>query len=230
MTAIRHSLPSLVSFTTLACGVTSVALSIEGRLAPAGALILLGYLLDAVDGEIARRLDRTSEFGVQLDSLVDVVHFGGATAVLLAQHLRPGSWGGWPAWILALIFMIASCFRLARFNLSAAEHTKHTTTGLTISTGGAYLTLAVLADLAFQGALFSDVFFGLLVLAISALMASRIPFPELQALLRYRWAGVATMAAGALAALWLTPQFVWWGLTTTYIAVGVLKAGARRIR
>jgi phosphatidylserine synthase len=126
--------------------------------------------------------------------------------------------------------MIASCFRLARFNLSASEHTKQTTTGLTISTGGAYLTLAVLADLAFQGALFSDVFFGVLVLAISALMVSRIPFPELQALLRYRWAGLATMAAGALAALWLTPQFVWWGLTTTYIAVGVLRAGARRIR
>jgi phosphatidylserine synthase len=119
---------------------------------------------------------------------------------------------------------------LARFNLTAHEHRKQTTTGLTISTGGAYLTLAVLADLAFDGDLFPDLFFIPLALVISALMASRIPFPELQALLRYRWAGAAAMVAGAIAALWLTPQFVWWGLTTTYIAVGVLRAGARRIR
>ena len=230
MASIRRSLPSLISFTTLACGVTSAALSIEGRLVPAGALILLGYLLDAVDGEVARRLNHTSEFGIQLDSLVDVVHFGGATAILLTQHLRAERLGGWPAWMMAVVFMIAGAYRLARFNLTAGQHGKHSTTGLTISTAGAYLTLAVLADLAFQGELFPDVFFYPLALVISALMVSRIPFPELQALLRYRWAGAATMLAGALAALWLTPQFVWWGLTTTYIAVGVLRAGARRLR
>lgn len=230
MTTYRLSLPDLVSFTTLACGVTSVALSIEGRLVPAGALILLGYLLDAVDGEMARRLNRASEFGIHLDSLVDVVHFGGAVSVLFTQHLRHSALGGWPAWLLALLYMIAACYRLARFNLTAGQHSKLTTTGLTISTGGAYLTLAVLADLAFHDQIFPDAFFIPLVLGISVLMASRIPFPELQALLRYRWAGAATMVAGALAALWLTPQFVWWGLTTTYIAMGVLRAGARRFR
>jgi CDP-diacylglycerol--serine O-phosphatidyltransferase len=230
MTDARRSLPSLVSFTTLACGVTSAALSIEGRLAPAGALVLAGYLLDAVDGEIARRLNWTSEFGIQLDSLVDVLHFGGATAILLSQHLRAEGLGGWPAWILALVFLIAGAYRLARFNLTAGQHLKHSTTGLTISTGGAYLTLAVLADIGFGGELFPEWLFYPLTLAISALMVSRIPFPELQALLRYRWASAGAVAAGAVAALWLTPQFVWWGLTTTYIAAGVLRAGARRIR
>ncbi len=156
---LRRSLPNLVSFTTLTCGVSSVALSIEGRLVPAGALILLGYLLDALDGELARRLDRTSDFGIHLDSLVDVVHFGGGVSVLLTQHLRRGPLGGWPAWILALLYMIAACFRLARFNLTAGRRGKlPTTTGLTISTGGAYLALAVLADLAFQDQLFPDLF------------------------------------------------------------------------
>src|SRR3989304_1967401 len=130
MANIRRSLPSLISFTTLSCGVTSAALSIEGRLAPAGALILAGYLLDAVDGEVARRLKHTSEFGIQLDSLVDIVHFGGATAILLSQHLRAEGLGGWPAWVLALTFMIAGAYRLARVNLTAGHHGEPTPTRL----------------------------------------------------------------------------------------------------
>ena len=87
MSALRQYIPNLITFTTLICGMSSIALAIEGNINLAGVLILAGNLLDGFDGGIARRLDVSSEFGTQLDSLVDIIIFGGAGSVLVWQHL-----------------------------------------------------------------------------------------------------------------------------------------------
>ncbi|TFH36535.1 MAG: CDP-diacylglycerol--serine O-phosphatidyltransferase, partial [Anaerolineales bacterium] len=72
MENIRKSLPSIVTFISLCLGMTSIALSIEGHIGMAATFILASYLLDLVDGALARRLDVCSDFGVQLDSLTDM--------------------------------------------------------------------------------------------------------------------------------------------------------------
>lgn len=226
----KPRLADLISYTTLGAAVASIALSIEGDTRLAGVLIMVGYLLDGIDGEVARRLGGISEFGTQLDSLIDVVHFGAANSVLISQHLNSGPLSSWTVWVGLGGYMFAASFRLARFNLSTSSNNKQETLGLTISTGGALLTLAILADLAFQSQLIADWMFLPLLAVVSLLMISRIPFPDLRGLPRYWAAAAATFAAGALAAFWL--QHIEIGLLlvwTVYLLFGTVRAGLRAL-
>ena len=230
MNALRQYVPNLITFTALVWGMSSIALAIEGHLDLAGVLILAGHILDAIDGEVARRLDVSSAFGAQLDSLADIIIFGSASSVLVWQHLSETSLIRWPYWISGVIFVIASAYRLARFNLYTDETKQIETLGLTTSTSGAFIALAVLADRAFENHLFPDWIFPLLLFIISLLMVSRIRFPELHVILRRRRMSLAILSISLIAAYWLTPQLVWFGLTTGYISFGVLRAGFRQIQ
>ncbi|MGB2894720.1 MAG: CDP-alcohol phosphatidyltransferase family protein [Anaerolineales bacterium] len=229
MNALRQYLPNLITFATLTCGMSSIALAIEGHLNLAGVLILAGHLLDSIDGGVARRLDVSSEFGQQLDSLVDIIIFGGAGSVLVWQHLAETPLIRWPYWISGVVFVIACAYRLARFNLHTDETKQMESLGLTTSTSGAFLALAVLADRAFSHSLFPNWIFPLLLVIVSLLMVSRIHFPELHVILRRRRVTIAILSTSVVAAYWLTPQLVWFGLTTGYISFGVLRAGFRQI-
>ena len=229
MNTLKQYAPNLITFTTLACGMSSIALAIEGHLNLAGVLILAGYLLDSVDGGIARRLGVSSEFGTQLDSLVDIIIFGGAGSVLVWQHLAETPLIRWPYWIFGVMFVLASAYRLARFKLYTDENKQTESLGLTTSTSGAFLALAVLADRAFNHLLFPDWIFPLLLFIVSLLMVSRIHFPELHVILSRRRMSIAILSTSVVAAYWLTPQLVWFGLTTGYISFGVLRAGFRQI-
>lgn len=229
MNALRQYVPNLITFTTLVCGMSSIALAIEGHLNLAGVLILAGYLLDAIDGGVARRLDVSSAFGTQLDSLVDIIIFGGAGSVLVWQHLSETPLIRWPYWIFGVMFVLASAYRLARFNIYTDETKQTESLGLTSSTSGAFITLAVLADRAFNHHLFPDWIFPLLLFIVSLLMVSRIRFPELHVIMSRRRMSIAILSTSIVAAYWLTPQLVWFGLTTGYISFGVLRAGFRQI-
>ena len=226
---MRRRIPSLVTFTSLLCGMTAIGLAIEGQLGIAGALLLAGYLLDAVDGELARRIGAMSEFGLQLDSIVDIVIFGAGGAVLVTQHVRGTPVGGIPIWIMATIYVVAGAYRLARYNLMAGKSKPSETYGLTISTSGAFVTLSVLADRSHAGPHAPPWAF-LIVLAIaSGLMVSRVRFPELRTVLRnWRVSAIALGVAGAVA-IWLHPQVVWWGVTTGYISFGLVRALIRQL-
>jgi CDP-diacylglycerol--serine O-phosphatidyltransferase len=174
-------------------------------------------------------LDVSSAFGTQLDSLVDIIIFGGAGSVLVWQHLSETSLIRWPYWIFGVFFVLACAYRLARFNLYTDDTKQMESLGLTASTSGAFIALAVLADRAFEHHLFPDWIFPLLLVIIALLMVSRIRFPELHVILRRRRMSLAILSTSLIAAYWLTPQLVWFGLTTGYISFGVLRAGFRQI-
>ncbi len=229
MNTFRQYIPNLITFTTLICGMSSIALAIEGQLNLAGVLILAGNLLDGFDGGVARQLDVSSEFGTQLDSLVDIIIFGGAGSVLVWQHLSETPLMRWPYWVSGVIFVLACAYRLARFNLYTDETKQKESLGLTSSLSGGFLALAVLADRAFAHHLFPDWIFPLLLIIVSLLMVSRIRFPELHVILRRRRMSFAILGTSLIAAYWLTPQLVWFGITTGYISFGVLRAGFRQI-
>lgn len=223
-------LADLISFTTLGAAVASMALSIEGNLRLAGALILVGYVLDAADGQAARRLGGSSQFGIQLDSLIDVIHFGAAGSILVSQHLQSSALPRWLIWLFLAGYLFSASFRLARFNLTAASSSKLETIGLTISTGGAFLTMAVLADLAYQPDLLPDWAF-LVLLAITALlMASRIPFLDFRGLPQHRIAFVVTSLAGILVTIWQRIELGLLLVWSTYLAFGVVRAVLRALR
>jgi CDP-diacylglycerol---serine O-phosphatidyltransferase len=111
-----YILPSLFTLGNLACGFASIIFSIEGDFTKAAWLILIAGVFDLFDGRIARMTNTTSQFGVEFDSLADIVASGVAPAIMiynLALYTRP-TWG----LIISLMFVVAGALRLARFNSS----------------------------------------------------------------------------------------------------------------
>jgi CDP-diacylglycerol--serine O-phosphatidyltransferase len=112
-------LPSLFTMGNMWCGYASVVYSLRGEYEVAAPLIGIAYLLDALDGRIARMTGSESDFGVQLDSLADVISFGIAPAVMsYAWGLAPlAKWG----WAAGFMFVACAALRLARFNVQSAS-------------------------------------------------------------------------------------------------------------
>jgi CDP-diacylglycerol--serine O-phosphatidyltransferase len=111
------------------CGYACVLYAMRGHLDVAAPLIGIAMVLDMLDGRIARMTGTTSEFGVQFDSLADVISFGIAPAVLAF------SWGlselGRLGWAAGFLYVSAAAMRLARFNIqSAALHDKRYFVGM----------------------------------------------------------------------------------------------------
>lgn len=107
--------PNLITLLALCLGLTAIRLAYENRLELAIYAILFAAVLDGVDGRIARLLKGTSRFGAELDSLADFVNFGVAPALVIYSFAldKLGGLG----WVVALVYAIASCLRLARFNV-----------------------------------------------------------------------------------------------------------------
>jgi len=108
-------LPSLFTVANLFCGYASVIHATRGDFDTAALLIGFAMVLDTLDGFFARLTHSSTDFGVQLDSLADVVSFGMAPAVLAF------TWGLWPlrrlGWAVGFIYVAAAAMRLARFNI-----------------------------------------------------------------------------------------------------------------
>jgi CDP-diacylglycerol---serine O-phosphatidyltransferase len=108
-------LPSLFTLANLFCGWSCVVYAMRGELETAAPFIGVALVLDMLDGRIARMTGTTSEFGLQLDSLADLVSFGLAPAVLAyAWGLAPLGRLGWAA---GFLFLTGAALRLARFNI-----------------------------------------------------------------------------------------------------------------
>lgn len=116
---LRMVVPNLITALAVCAGLSGIRLAFEHRFELAVAMVLIAALLDAVDGRIARMLKATSKFGAEMDSLADTVNFGVAPALVLYAYLleRAGAFG----WIAALLFAIACCLRLARFNVMLTD-------------------------------------------------------------------------------------------------------------
>lgn len=118
-----YIIPSLFTVSNIFCGFTSVSSSIKGNYELAGLLIGIAMVLDTLDGRIARMTKTASEFGLQLDSLADVITFGFAPAVLCYQWAfyqferhsvdRAG-------WLACFLFLVCAASRLARFNVQTS--------------------------------------------------------------------------------------------------------------
>jgi len=128
-----YLVPSAFTIGNILCGFYAVVSSVKGYQALSGQspeaghffdnaalAICWAWLLDGLDGRIARMTGATSDFGVELDSVADVVSFGVAPAVL-AYSWGYGSTPGLErlAWGVSFFFLICGAMRLARFNVQA---------------------------------------------------------------------------------------------------------------
>jgi CDP-diacylglycerol---serine O-phosphatidyltransferase len=104
-------LPSLFTVANLFCGWACVVYAMRGQFETAAPFIGFAIVLDMLDGRIARMTGSSSQFGVEFDSLADLISFGMAPAALTFQ------WGLAPLGRLGPLYLTAAAVRLARFNI-----------------------------------------------------------------------------------------------------------------
>jgi CDP-diacylglycerol--serine O-phosphatidyltransferase len=113
-----YLLPGLLTVGNLFCGYACVVHAMRGEYETAAPFIGFAIVLDMLDGRIARMTGTASDFGVEFDSLADVISFGIAPAILSF------AWGlsslGRLGWAAGFVFVTAAAMRLARFNIQAA--------------------------------------------------------------------------------------------------------------
>lgn len=227
----RYLVPNGITFISLTCGIVSILLSASSILWWAGLLILASYILDLFDGYAARKLQANSEFGLQLDSLVDMVSLGVAPTAIAFVHMRNEEVNPFFVWPTVVFFALAGAFRLARFNLlPTKESGSKDSAGLTISTGGATLALAVLSDLVTPEQYFPDPAMLPLVIAVGLLMVSTIPFPSFFWVFSNRRKNLLLISLFGLS-IWFTPFFnAWFFWTNAYLGISLARAGYKSWR
>ncbi|MDC5697396.1 CDP-diacylglycerol--serine O-phosphatidyltransferase [Intrasporangium calvum] len=109
-------LPSLFTLGNMVCGFSAVLMAFQDRFGVAAVLIAVSIVLDILDGAVARAVGAITPFGLQFDSLADLVSFGIAPAVLVYTWALP-SYPQW-AWAGAMFWLACAAYRLARFNVT----------------------------------------------------------------------------------------------------------------
>ena len=213
------------------CGYLCVVYTMRGDYQTAAPFIGFAMVLDMLDGRIARMTGTTSAFGVEFDSIADIISFGIAPAMLsLAWGLQPlGRLGA----AVGFIFVAAAAMRLARFNIqSAAGGDKRFFVGLPSPTAAAVPAATVFAYPAgisdYRGALAAV----LLVLVPAVLMVSTIRFRSFKTidLQTRRPYTVLIFIAAAIALITTHPRFVLLALAYTYVVSAFVEMAVTRFR
>ncbi len=136
-----YLLPSLLTLANMFCGYACVVYTMRGDYETAAPFIGFAIVLDMLDGRIARLTGTTSEFGLEFDSLADIISFGMAPAMLVfSWGLHPlGRWG----WAAGFVFVTAAALRLARFNIQSAKEDKRYFVGMPSPAAAAVLASTV---------------------------------------------------------------------------------------
>jgi CDP-diacylglycerol--serine O-phosphatidyltransferase len=123
-----YQLPSMFTLANMLSGYASNVYSMRGELEKAAPLIGLAIIVDMLDGRVARMTGTSSQFGIEFDSLADVISFGVAPAIMAFQWgLQPLGRLGWAA---GFIFVAGAAIRLARFNIQTGSVDKKYFVGL----------------------------------------------------------------------------------------------------
>ncbi len=215
-------LPSLLTVGNIFAGYASIIAAGRGDFTRAAVLLILAAVLDNLDGRVARLTGTSTEFGVQFDSLADVISFGIAPAFLITQ------WGMVPlgrlGWVASFLFLVAGAMRLARFNIQAPTD-RSFFVGLPIPAAAMVVATLVfyrpepVTDPALSVAVL------LLVLTLGGLMVSRLRYRSFKGL-DTRSARQSFLTVGVLALLLaliaVNPQVVLLAVAILYMLSGLL--------
>jgi len=173
-------LPSAFTAGNILCGFYSVVSAIRGDLHLACWLIVVAGVLDFIDGKVALFSHTESRFGVELDSLADVVSFGVAPGVIMYQFFLKNH-GDW-AWLVSFLFVLCCALRLARFNVETKGAKKSVFKGLpTPMAAAAVISFVPFSSTTHFQVLFYDVnynrFLVLMLLTLAGLMVSNVEYP-----------------------------------------------------
>lgn len=227
-----YILPNLVTSLGLFCGFFSVISTIKEAYLPAAIAILVALVFDALDGRVARLTKTSSQFGVEYDSLSDVIAFGVAPGVLAYRWaLEP--WGVW-GWLAASLYVICGALRLARFNVQVDTADKKNFVGLPIPAAAAVIATTILMYffLGGEGATNKHITLLLLIYALAALMVSSIPYYSFKDVHLYQRQPFWTLLL-SIVAIQLTiaePQIMLFSVFSLYAISGPVRMLIRLVR
>jgi CDP-diacylglycerol--serine O-phosphatidyltransferase len=170
-----YILPSLFTTANLFAGFYAIVQAMNGSFEFAPLAIFIAMILDALDGRIARLTHTESDFGAQYDSLVDMVSFGLAPALVMYEWALSGM--GKLGWLAAFIYTAGAGLRLARFNTQVGLHDKRYFRGLP-SPAAAALVVGFVWVLYTNGVPGRDISIAALIITVMAgvLMVSNIRY------------------------------------------------------
>ncbi len=170
--------PDIVTLLNAFFGSCSIFSSYMGNFDAASRFILLAFIADGLDGWMARLKDKSTDFGLNLDSLSDCISFGVAPALLIwGSNLAPQNLA---VMIASIALILCGVLRLARFNVLAGKTGGRIFVGLPIPTIGLLFATLWLSKINIPGILVV-----ILAYLTALLMISTIPYPNFKVLINY---------------------------------------------
>jgi CDP-diacylglycerol---serine O-phosphatidyltransferase len=225
-------MPSAFTLGNLFFGFWAIVSAFNGNFRWAGWFIVFAGILDMLDGRVARLSGTGTRFGAELDSLVDVISFGVAPALLM--YFLDFSNAGRFAWILCYIYVVAVALRLARFNvLSAGKPPSAWFTGLPSPSAGMTLavyypfsqtnwyqeSIAYYLDLQHEGLV-------VLMLLLAVLMVSNVKYPKFPPIGIRSRKGIFGLTVHMIILIGglFAPEYFLFPLGLFYVAFGIVRA------
>ena len=219
-----YLLPNLITTGSLFAGFYAIVASIDGRFYAAAVAILVSLVLDGLDGRIARITKSTSGFGVQYDSLADLVSFGVAPGILVyLWALKPYHQFGWVA---AFLFVVCGALRLARFNVQQGSIDPRYFNGLPIPAAATMIATAIIFYYQIgEWAPERHVYILVMIYLLSFLMVSNIKYVSFKKMELFRRHPFHTLVAVVLifVVVATAPNIMGFLLMVAYVASGPIS-------
>ncbi len=226
-----YVLPNLITSGSLCAGFYSIAATYSGQFERAAVAIIVAVVLDGLDGRLARMTRTTTRFGVEYDSLADIVACGVAPALLVYGWAlsRFGRWG----WLAAFLYLICGALRLARFNVQINTVEKGKFNGLPIPAAATFVASMIMLFYYLGGSGNSKHVAVLLAIYVLAfLMVSTVKFNSFKDLEPFRRRPFNTLVVFIFLALLLAaePQVMIFLFTSAYIVSGPVGELVRALK
>lgn len=181
----------MLTLGNLYCGFLSIGFAANSHYKNAAILIIIGMMLDSMDGRLARIFNADSTLGKELDSLADIVTFGIAPSFLMYYTYF------YQLELLGLaiagLFPLFGAFRLARFNISSNKSSQHYFIGVPITAAG-----GILALLSLFNHLIPNIITAVIFTALCFLMVSKLKIPSLKDVPLPKYGTIVTIFLGCL--------------------------------
>ncbi len=224
-----YLLPNLLTTANMFAGFYAILAAANGHFEAACVAVLVAAVFDGLDGRVARMTGTTSAFGVQYDSLSDLLSFGVAPALVmyhwgLAQLALDGDSWSKVGWAAAFLYVACAALRLARFNVSAGSTDKRWFIGLA-SPASAATMIGVVWFFSALGYTGDEMRWLALVVSVACalLMVSRVRFFSFNG-----WPGdrvpfwFMVVVVAVLVALLIDAPMVIFGVTVVYVFSGLV--------
>jgi CDP-diacylglycerol---serine O-phosphatidyltransferase len=216
-----YLVPNFVTTANMFCGFYSIIASIQRDFVLAAWAVVAAAVFDMLDGRVARLAKATSQFGVEYDSLSDLISFGMAPGVMLyLWALEPF---GRLGWLAAFLFVACGALRLARFNATAGMLPKNYFQGLPIPMAAGMVATFVIFSGTLSWDVSDDVAVLILTFGLSSLMVSTIRFPSFKELNWRSRASFGYLMIGVLSMILIAvkPEVTLFLLISAYVAVSL---------